>query len=506
MRDNVLIVDQFEKLLNSEEIGVYTNCEVIEISGHLPNQNPFNIFTLFVMEDSKLELNSEEFLTPKLIKISDKIKFSFGITKRRISLEEVVESFQSYLNPLQNPLKFDIGQMLPICEQYIKPDNTFEEIPVNKVLKNNFFNGSYIYEFFDETKNNIKFLLDDLPLLNKLGEEINKFLPLKLSVLNDRLGNIIFQFPINIIEVNKTSLKEHGVSINLKSSYFLKNQDNYLLTIKTKKDQQIVDLVSTQINCGEIQQFKLDSDSLISVELTKNNRFFYSEKYTLVRKIEYDINIGNSQPRCFRINNDVVKIDVVSGEKIEVGDDLHPFEKWINSRKYDEQLNKLVQQKVFIQYKKDEQEKALDDIRKLINAHGKDGVFLWDPYVHSANDIKNTLYFTPYSYAPMKIITSSCTQQMVTDIKAGFEIDDHRFLFINLEIRNQHKTYGWKFHDRFLIFPLETPRVWSLGTSVNGLGKEHHILQEVSQPQHILDAFNELWDELNNNDCIVWRI
>ena len=49
------------------------------------------------------------------------------------------------------------------------------------------------------------------------------------------------------------------------------------------------------------------------------------------------------------------------------------------------------------------------------------------------------------------------------------------------------------------------PQVWSLGTSVNSLGKSHHIIQSVSHPQPIVDAFEELWDKLSVEECLVWK-
>lgn len=75
-----------------------------------------------------------------------------------------------------------------------------------------------------------------------------------------------------------------------------------------------------------------------------------------------------------------------------------------------------------------------------------------------------------------------------------------------MEIRCQRGNYGWKFHDRFLIFPgsvKEKPKVWSLGTSINNIGVRHSILMEVNNPQNILDAFNELWNDLK--DSILWK-
>ena len=51
----------------------------------------------------------------------------------------------------------------------------------------------------------------------------------------------------------------------------------------------------------------------------------------------------------------------------------------------------------------------------------------------------------------------------------------------------------------------EKPRVWSIGTSFNSLGKSHHIIQEVQHPQMIVDAFEELWEELSYETCLIWR-
>ena len=78
---------------------------------------------------------------------------------------------------------------------------------------------------------------------------------------------------------------------------------------------------------------------------------------------------------------------------------------------------------------------------------------------------------------------------------------------LKLEFRTCRKNKGWGFHDRFLIFPAkgDRPSVWSLGTSVNGLGKSHHVLQKVGNGRLIQDAFQALWDELDVDECRVWK-
>lgn len=98
--------------------------------------------------------------------------------------------------------------------------------------------------------------------------------------------------------------------------------------------------------------------------------------------------------------------------------------------------------------------------------------------------------------------------EIIAEYQVTLDNPNHNNHFLNLEFRIQHTNFGWSFHDRFLIFPsgdLKRPQVFSLGTSINSYGVNHHILQEVSHPQPIVDAFNELWNELQHSDCLVWK-
>jgi hypothetical protein len=66
---------------------------------------------------------------------------------------------------------------------------------------------------------------------------------------------------------------------------------------------------------------------------------------------------------------------------------------------------------------------------------------------------------------------------------------------------------GWPFHDRFLIFPVKDggAQAWSLGTSANSFGTIHHILQKVDDGQLVMDAFAELWDQLNQPQHLILK-
>jgi hypothetical protein len=78
---------------------------------------------------------------------------------------------------------------------------------------------------------------------------------------------------------------------------------------------------------------------------------------------------------------------------------------------------------------------------------------------------------------------------------------------LRFEFRVRTGQAGWGFHDRFLIFPRDDrgALAWSLGTSINSLGTQHHILQRVDDGQLVMDAFSELWDDLTQPDNLVWK-
>ena len=197
------------------------------------------------------------------------------------------------------------------------------------------------------------------------------------------------------------------------------------------------------------------------------------------------------------------------------------WKEFVQERQYKERLEELEKRMKFMQYgasQSPEENKALEDIRKLIVLNSEKQIMLWDPYL-SADDILNTLYYSTQMGIEMRAITSSNSDTRRVNGKDKQTtvdwIKEQRNILaaksnnygINLEVRCQFEQYGWKFHDRFLLFVMrdQTAKVWSLGTSMNNLGKNHHIIQEVSHPQYIVDAFNDLWDELDNERCILWK-
>ena len=516
-------------------------------------------------------------MTKKLQPFKGHKNLFWGIQRRIVDIEV---AHKLYLQLLQtNQFEIDeplsIGEVQLLQEQYVLPrEDMHHEVQLNNILKNNFKNGSYILEFFDEVKNKVQFLLDNPPLLNQFSEEISSILPIKVGTVSDRLGNIIFQFPINNFELyhdritvkNKQWVQKYqGIKLAIISKSKTFNIQNLVArlyeedTDKLITRQRFINIDSTVTDIAFDDCF----GTHIEIIDKTTSLLLYKYKFSIIKQMYSNISVIEPQNRVFKIDGNIhkIKVSTNASRSIYGKEKNKSFDEWIRNRKYEQELKELEKSKAFVQYFGNEKKyillnkikwsisnnknildyksykkqqgliassitKAMKDVREIINKHGNEGVYLWDPYLN-AKDIKNTLYFCQHTYVPMRAITSfseiqlqrniSCpkcgepleskntTEKAKTNMTKELECDDEKFLFMNLEVRGKIKQYGYKFHDRFLIFPLEQPKVWSLGISVNQIGASHQILQEVKNAQHILNAFNKLWDELNHEECLVWK-
>ncbi len=507
------VIDDFNLLIKEDIVGFYNRCEVIEIFGYKGGK-PFNIFTLVVFEKGNEVNETEEFLTKNLMKFDRFKDIKWGITRKVISIDSCKEFFKDLIS--NNTYKFKesisaTGKLTFTKKQYIPPDFSIQETQLNKILKNNFGNGSYIIEAFDVDKINVDFLLYNAVILNKLSESISEIIPIKIGTLSDRLGNVIFQFPIRIFETKLSVIKpDKGFTLTLvynKATSKIPNLkvvaynkfDGLVMDFKIQEIREQADILLSTANSVEVQIINPQNDLILSTDI-----------FNTIKNFKIDMRIISHQNRVFSLNSSIVEVTLSSSNDISSRNNSKEMGEWILDRKYEQELKTLESSKSFVQYFKDQSEKALSDVRFLIKKYGKRGVYLWDPYLN-ARDIKNTLYYTPYSYVPLKAITNlmdtNCSkkEEVIQSIREEFNTDHKEYLFMDLELRCKSENNGWDFHDRFLIFPLEKPKVWSLGISLNQLGKSHHILQEVKNAQHILNAFNALWDELNDKECMIWK-
>jgi hypothetical protein len=514
--------EDFDILINEGNIAFYQSCEVTEL--FLYNKDTvFNFYTIAVFEEKPFNERDESFLTPKPIKINK--DYNLGIKRSWHSLDEIKNTFATLVAQNKWVLNGNDTSKFPqlnkLPKQFIP---STEGNRLNNILKNNFHNGSYIIEFFDEDKRNVDFLLkiDALKQLNKVSDTIKQFVPIDLAVVRDRIGNFIFQFPITLLETDSKAKSEwDGIIINFIWHNKVTNPPDCLLEVESKIEQNYLGCIIEEYN-KELQQTitigNMDQNVSIKIWKKEPNLILSTFYGSYIREFDFNMGITSHEPRIFKSNEESIKIEITSYDRNKKK--KTDYTKYINSSLYDADKKKLEQSLSFKQYRGKKNDESLADLRKLITQHDSNGVYLWDPYLR-ANDILKTLFFSTKAGVVLRAIASTYSdiekvyerknkepKDIILEERIIFENPCHNNFGLNFEFRMQHGMNGWKFHDRFLIFPgdeLSKPKVYALGTSINSFGTEHNILQEVSHPQPVVDAFNELWDSLNKNDCIVWK-
>lgn len=525
----------FEFLLNESNIGIYNKCEVIEIFGIRKDfKTPFNIFTLVIFQNTKKE-NIKEYLFNKLQKFQGLKDISWGIQRQIVDIN-IVEKLYTNLsnnNIFQIDEKLEVGFLKLLPEQYIQAEDWFNKPPLNHILKNNFKYGSYILEFFDEDKIHCQFLIDKPDILNSFSEILSKKLPIKIENLSDRIGNVIFQFPINSFSMtwktmkNKELDKYEGLKFEIEPKNSNFDINNLLIRIYEENDNVITRQRLVEVK-NKTTEILLDDCFGTTIEIfdKKSSYLLYKNKFSIMKQINLNIGMISPQKRVFEVNGKTHKVDVVHNQNRVVGQQKkREYFDWILKRK-DKPIFKD-SNKFSKQYHKQEQ-KALDDIKDLINRYGQDEVYLLDPFLDNV-DIKNTLFYSSNINAKLKAITAleqrKLTQtsdfcifckseinkdkltklEMIDDMKTRFENDDKDFYSVNIEVRAVYQVDD-DFHDRYLIcINGDKEKVISLGTSINSLGDKFHSFEEIENAEEIVKFARNLWKKLDKEECSVWK-
>lgn len=394
-KEKQLVKKDFDLLIEKGNLGFYNSCEITTIFLYDNNlRKAKNFYTIAVFEErERSDTNESTFITDKPVSINK--KYRLGIIRYQKSIEELEKDFTTLLKENRWSYNGDdliIGNLKPLPKQFIPTDSTVI-IPLNSVLKNNFYNGSYILEFFDQEKEELRDVLESEKLLDKICTCIRGFLPIDLLYIRDRIGNIIFQFPSRMLALDAKSLSTwEGIEAQIAWHPLFNDLDQISIQTSGHFDKNIMGFC-------QLDQINHHSNELYS---------------------------GNSN----HMNSTIV-------------------------------FNK-----------------------------------------------ENGLILSSFSASFMRHI------HMTTDVSKPYQeprtiklFDQENNLVDTIEVPIVYRVGKQKTHDRFIIFPFKNgkPRAWSLGTSINSFGEKHHILQEVSNARMILDAFMELWEELQDPKCLVWR-
>ena len=516
---------EFEKLVNCKSLGFY-NC-VEKTTVFLINKKSAsteNYFTIFVFDERINPTYEKTNLTSKLMPVSDSI--SIGIVREIISIDTAIKCFDTlYENISSSTVDIGQGQLSKsICELVPKvfvPKNSTKESQLNKVLKNNYFNGSYVIEFFDVEKKCLSCLNSNQ--IKKANDTIYDIIPIDLFTVSDRIGNFLFQFPSINLKLHYKGNPNNGLDFSICTDSRLAPNINYQLICESVHDGNVIGYGTARvlsvnnnltIALGDISQ--IINTSIIDLN---TNLILSRQSTSFIHGINLSFSIGTHfgrQREIYDENQSVIAaMDLVSKENMELPKShTEKYMSIVERRRYDKRTADLLNRLEFKQYGKiNNDNQAVKDIVEIMKKASSGKVYLWDPYL-CAEDILKTWYYTTVHGLCLHAITSTAgikfgedkLPEWIKKQKEIFETRSNNF-GINLEFRCQHGNYGYGFHDRFIMIQneKEKPQVWSLGTSFNSLGNSHHIIQEVRHPQMIVDAFEELWDSLSDDSCLVWR-
>ncbi|MBK4299653.1 hypothetical protein JJP81_24380, partial [Enterobacter cloacae] len=538
---NDLILD-IDRLTTEGVLGFYNCIEVTELFALNKNSREvINVLTHLVYENvTNPEFEKISYLNGKDdLKVSSLKSWYFGIKKYYITLETILLLIKKLIN---DRTWLSCEDTLPACHYKINPykfipADSYDSNVINKLLKNNFFGGSLLIELENEEKNELHFLLDNPPVLQELSSKVSKLIPFSIASVSDKLGSVLIQIPVNIIRARvRTYPDNENLHCKLVWHPSAKKRDVYITFRRMDRDSNIDSFYSTVLS-AEQSEMIFPSQYGSPYEMTIWDPFHKVLLYgvrpsSFIKRIALNMRAINGSPRIIPLKNGGFdKIQLYIPQNSMIGEKDSHVKKWSSIRIYRSEREQLLNEKYFVQYnakgkyRESERTRALSDIRFLINKYGENGVCLWDPYLNG-DDLLETLFYNTCLKSKMRAITSSKYSSKVTadamcsNAQEDASMDEYisdsfvrlatlppqTLLGLNIEVRKPCGNKGWNFHDRFLIFPYteNEPMAWSIGTSINSVGREHHILQKVSDAQLIADAFEELWGVIQHPDCLVW--
>lgn len=521
------LLQEYDELISCKSLGTCNCFEMISI--FLYNRKtkmPDNVYTIFTLESRPNVKEKSELLLEKLESITD--LYSLGIQRKVLGISKVRYIYELLCNS-RDKGEIDIGDGIlkvgyleGIPKVFVQQDST-KEVLLNKVLKNNFTNGSYVLEFFDCDKKITNVL--NTAQFKKMTRIIYDAVPIDLFSVSDRIGNFVFQFPSSNIKISyETDEKERQLTYHVSFNTECEADDEFVLLSEGTFDDSIISFGAKTFGQNGCSATFLVGDASRLCKTTvvdmKRQLILSRQETSFMRRIISVLQMG-AQYGELRIiydeNGNVVStIEPVSAMNCCVGPPvIRMRDEHIEKRQYSRRVEELYARAEFRRYGRDsEPQKALRDVIALMNRAKTGKVYLWDPYL-TVEDILRTWYFTKSMNVTLYAITSGeiaekNNMNVYSWIEQQQEIMEKRsnHYGIHVEFRCQWADYGYKFHDRFLMVldsDQNKPSVWSLGTSVNSLGKKHHIIQSVEHPRMMIDAFEELWNELDVPECLVWE-
>lgn len=516
-----MTIESIKKILATPSIGNYRCVELFEVIGTRNNNPAFNIFTLAIAHETDLRLINKEEITPKLVQLETDKSLKFGVLKSIIPIEDFFNRISDLNTKItnkdsKNNLVYGRLKGIPAVHAPALGQDKNEFLGL---LKNNFFGGSHLFEWFDESKEHVASLIENLKSLDELSKKLQEYLPIKIGSHSDRLGNIILQIPCSAVAfvIERRYPNSHQLLSNLAVSPHISEEVKLSGIFWREQHGSMIDFQKIPLAKGRnIIPFQQINGRGHYAIWDEDNQIICAggEILPIIEFINFSTYMQEHDQRIFRLPDGTEqKINIsTQASQSQTGKNIKDHRGWVRNRLLKTERQELHDSLKLRQFKQNMHQEALDFIRKLIKTYSQNGIYIWDPYL-SAQDLLETVFFSPYADIPIKALTglkiappknkaSPCRADPKNEInQAILQAGRLNLTFVKARVGN--------FHDRFIIFPQakdEPLRVWSLGTSVNSLGTSHHIIQEVEDGQIIADVFEEMWEQsISDEGNILWK-
>lgn len=536
------------------DCGVLNSCnyaEVVQVILLRKKDNVcLNYFTHVLFSSGFSEEESSVFLTDRPISINSEYKVL--ITKEKIARDSVLDILQNAAESQTWEWKEDkalLDDVFPMDLQFIpETDPTGSKtsdstlVPIELALYgSNFSGGYYLCELFSAKTVLAKSLSTDDN--RKIQDEINKAkIGFNLESLFDRIGNIVCKIPMDIIRHKPVKLSpERGIAgrFILENSYT--EPLECVLQIILESDHTIIETRVEEMvfsEKGEIREYSIDPNRY-------SNRIILSNKksgiiyYSAVRDYSFGSNYyAMITPPQFGIQSSLKRIIVIDGQdkeieltniagigEVSIEKEIFEIEKrqhkWMTEYEYKHHF--------FRSFVVGQENEAIQTVIDICNDRDLfwdlEEVWLVDPYLSADDILKTVVYCGKYGIS-IKCLTHIAAingnretrTETTTEGESLFETTVSRYNGIlknalgkqkdlKLEYRTVAGMTGISFHDRYLILKcgLNKSRAWSLGISVNSLGKSHHIIQIVQSPMDVIDTIDTIWNQSLREECLIFK-
>lgn len=387
-----------------------------------------NVFSIFVAEAGDPSAAPTSFFRSKLKTIRGLPASRFGVIRRPITPEQLLAAIEFYAtNEVWQPVDtrpLQVGKLWARSDLFC-PADTSTEVPLNGVLKNNFWGGAYVVELADDIKEGVRELVTNNSMLEEFSEWLMTIVPLDIARVPDRIGNIIFQVPSMGVIADFRRRPEKPVELKLAWQRELTSRPvsgDY----RVEQDGLIVSAARFDYPVGQAQLNvpMVAGDIRFSVWDNHKNLLLAASSQPNASDGRYSLHtttsVKSDNPRrwisslgpCDTTEDHEIPIMEPMGDWRSTAQRPRPQEvNWRARRQLLNKMKQLVDRRKFVQYGADgsnpaeEHRRALGDIRALIRNINQGAVYLWDPYL-SSNDILNTLAFCPDAGTELRALTA----------------------------------------------------------------------------------------------------